>query len=282
MIISRGFDLQNWEARTEIEAEVRKIDESAGTLETPVSNRNIDRYRSIILPRGAEPHMHNYRANPVFVWQHDSNKILGRAEQVVTTDDEVTAGFKFDLKSRFAANTFRLYAEGYLRAFSPRTRAHKVFFAWDSPRIMAELEVIDREAYQHLSEGRCDYVIAEHEYLEISACTIPGNAGALRRAFRDGVVEREFAAEMMGRIVPTHHPVNFPRKETEDEMTAEQQKQIVDQVTEQVAARVAELLPKPPAPAETERRLTDKQKDEIASIARQAALEVFSEVLSAE
>lgn len=256
------------------DCEIRTVDQAKGILETQISDKSVDRYRSIILPAGMDKHIGHYRANPVFVWAHNPDLLLGRSERVWRSGDEVFGRFQFDMKSAFASNIFRLYEEKFVRGFSIRTKPHEVFFSWDSKRKLDELEGIDPDCAQALREGKADYVITEHEYIEISGCTIPGNRYALKRAVDSGLVTFDFAAELAD-LASSRSVPNAVRKEAK-KMSPEEQKAFADSIV----SRVLENLPKPAPKADEERGLNEKQKAEIQDLVRQTTIDTIAEIYS--
>lgn len=161
-------------------AVVKAIDEKAGTVRAIVSTRQTDRYGDIIIPEAFRKWMAAYMANPVFLWMHDRRGLpIGRAIAWEITEEGLWVTFLFDRGSEFGAEVFRLYAKGFLNAFSVSGLIHDWVFAWDSKEAKARVPDWAREA---MEAGEAESVILELELIEVSAVTTPANRGALVRA----------------------------------------------------------------------------------------------------
>lgn len=165
------------------------------TLWARVSTRQVDRYNSIFLPTSFERHFPNFEANPVILWGHDHKKpAIGKAIAWEFHADGL------DMKIQFAghedpeaARISRLYGGGYLNAFSVGGIIHALVGSWAKPEDKQALPVYAQEA---LRDFTADHVITEFELWEVSACNVPGNAGALQRAIDDGLLTAEQARSL--------------------------------------------------------------------------------------
>ncbi len=131
-------------------------DEDTGTFEVVITTENLDRYREVIKLDGWE--LEHYRANPVVLWGHDHNRLIGMATSIEIADGKMVA------KGRFAPTAegqeFRkLYDMGFLKATS--------------------VGFIEKER-----EGN---LITKAELLEFSFVTVPANPYALSLAMEKGV-----------------------------------------------------------------------------------------------
>lgn len=256
--------------------EVRTVNEEAGELEAVISTREVDRYRSIILPRGFDRLLPHFRANPMFLWMHNRNAPLGTVKKIWRDNDRVYAIFSFDLENRFAAEVFRLYKKGVMRAFSVAGSAAQIFYSWMSHREREQLRELDEQAWQALEDEEAYYVISELELYEVSAVTVPGNRGALKRAFETGEIDQEFADQFgFGRDA---HEEDHERKETPMDRIPKELVQRMDDITAAANALVEQRKAEDAARAAAPAELNEKQLEQV----RQCVLDTLASVYAAE
>jgi HK97 family phage prohead protease len=99
--------------------------------------------------------LERFNANPVMLYGHDEEKLIGRWELLSIANNKMQAKPVFDLKNEFAAEKARQVEEGFLKGASIGIMPYK-------------LEVINDE-----------YVMTDWELIEASICTIPADAGAI-------------------------------------------------------------------------------------------------------
>lgn len=270
---SRAIDEAEKIVRDFQDFQVRSVDEEEGEIEAVVSTRDVDRYKSIILPRSFDRLMERFLANPMFLWQHNRNAPLGTVKRIWRDENQVYAVFKFDLKNRFAAEVFRLYKERILRAFSISGSALEIFYSWMSPKERAKLDDIDEAAALALEAEEAYYVITELELFEISAVTVPGNHKALSRALEAGTIDKEFADQFgfdRG-LTPTE-------KETRKESPMDRvPKELIERM-DAVTKLAGELVEERKAQAKAPEGLTEAQRAEV----RQTVLDTLAEVFGDE
>lgn len=139
-------------------------DEDTGTFEVVITTENLDRYQEVIKLDGWDDE--RYLANPVVLWGHDHNLLIG-----MTTSLEVRDGMKI-AKGKFAPTDFaqekrRLYDLGFLRATS--------------------VGFIEKER-----EGN---LITKAELLEFSFVSVPANPYALSLAVQKGLSVNELVTK---------------------------------------------------------------------------------------
>lgn len=106
------------------DAQVDSIDQSERSLVARINTSHIDRYRSVIDPKGGK--LENYRKNPVALWEHgkDPRRFtdpIGRNLWIRTNGGErpteLLAKTKF-LDDEFSQQRYEWYRDGVLNAFS--------------------------------------------------------------------------------------------------------------------------------------------------------------------
>ena len=78
--------------RTFISSEVRSVDSENFVIEHLVNTKDLDRYLTVVLPKGAR--VKNYMKNPVVLWCHNMDDAtmkvpIGRCINVIKEDDHV-------------------------------------------------------------------------------------------------------------------------------------------------------------------------------------------------
>jgi hypothetical protein len=251
--------------------EVRAVNEEAGEVEAVISTRDVDRYRSIILPQGFDRLLNRFLANPMFLWQHNRHAPLGSVVRIWRDKDQVYAILRFDLKNKFAAEVFRLYKDGIMRAFSVSGAASQIFYAWMSPKEREALREIDPEAYDALDAEEAYYVISELELYEVSAVTVPGNHRALRRALENGDIDQEFA-EFFGIKRGLDAPMETDQQRKEPDMDR-MPKELVERI-DALTRAASELIEERKAAKAAPTGLTDELRAEV----RQVVIDTFAEI----
>lgn len=96
-----------------------------------------------------------FKRNPVMLYGHDQNKVIGRWENYTIEENKFVADPVFDEKDALGAETKRKVDENFLRGASIGI-------------IVLKMEVIDEE-----------WIVTESELLEASIVSIPADAGAV-------------------------------------------------------------------------------------------------------
>lgn len=125
------------------------------------STATVDRYGEII-DQGSWDLKH-YKKNPVILWAHnltlgEDRPPIGKATKVGVKNGELVFDIQFDMSDPFAADIFRKYEEGFLRAFSVGFIPHKI---------------------ERSTDGSDAPILKENELLELSAVPVPANPEAL-------------------------------------------------------------------------------------------------------
>lgn len=96
-----------------------------------------------------------FKRNPVMLYGHDQNKVIGRWENFCIEENKFVADPVFDEKDTLGAETKRKVDENFLRGASIGIIVHKI-------------ELIEEE-----------WIVTESELLEASIVSIPADAGAV-------------------------------------------------------------------------------------------------------
>ena len=104
-----------------------------------------------------------YAANPIVLYQHDTERIVGKASNLRIEGSKLIASVEFDIDDPLAKEVQRKAEKGFLRGVSPG------FFI---------SELTYHEDYDSVTAW---------ELLEISIVSIPSNRGAVKLYSREGV-----------------------------------------------------------------------------------------------
>jgi HK97 family phage prohead protease len=151
---------------------------TANTLTVTISTSAQDRHGDILDPQGCD--LAAFRKNPVVLWAHHYDEFpIARAGEVWIENGRLVAKITFD-SSPFAQEAYRLYAEGFLAA-------------WSVGCLPRQWKVIEDE------EGRfAGYHITEWELIEFSAVPVPANPEALTRELRGGNISDSRLCKELG------------------------------------------------------------------------------------
>lgn len=152
-------EIRNWfesaEVREVLSATEKAQDADTGTFEVVITTENLDRYQEVISLAGWE--LEHYRNNPVVLWGHDHNHLIGIATSIEIVDGKMVAKGKF-APTEEGQEKRKLYEQGFLRATS--------------------VGFIEKER-----EGN---LITKSELLEFSFVSVPANPYALSLALKEG------------------------------------------------------------------------------------------------
>ncbi len=174
---------------------IKEIDESARSFLAVASTEEVDRDGDLIRVAGWD--LSNFLKNPVIPWAHDYTRPpVAKAEMAEVSDGRLVFRPVFPNPGDypFADTVWKLYRDGFLRAFSVGFKPLK----W---------EWVEREGARGPGVRGRDFV--EQELWEISACVVPANAHALIAAKLAqgptpgdvGTAVREVVAKRVARVV---------------------------------------------------------------------------------
>lgn len=183
--------------RSSLNCIIRAVDAEKRTVTAVVSNSQVDRYWSIILPSAFAQWMARYMENPVLCDNHQGRKwAVGRCLSYNITDEEVEMTFEF-APTDDGDQLLKLYSGGFMRGFSVGGMPHQATFAWDKEE---KRNLLPARARQALESGAADVVYTDFELYEVSVATVPANPGAVSRAMVSGKLSEEFVTRM-GRLL---------------------------------------------------------------------------------
>lgn len=178
------------------DAKIDDVVEGERSVVAKITTDAIDRMGEVVMPAGAD--LKAYRANPVCLWAHNMDGAapsipVGRnlwikpgadkrsliAKTVFGTDD-------------FSDRIFKLYQDGFLRAFSIGFQPD---FTKSSPPTPAEVK-----ARPDLAE--CRRIYRKWELLEYSAVPVPANPEALSVAVSKGLLIPESLEQALASLAP--------------------------------------------------------------------------------
>jgi len=153
-------------------------------LTVTMSTGSPDRHGDILEPAGAD--LSAFRRNPVVLWAHRYDEFpIARADAVWVEGNQLAARVTFDSRP-FAQEARRLYAEGFLAA-------------WSVGCLPRQWKVL------HDEQGRfAGYHITAWELLELSAVPVPANPEALSRELRGGRIADGRLCKDIGDLLNAH------------------------------------------------------------------------------
>ncbi len=154
-----------------LEVEIKSVDEKERTLTAVASTEKPDRYGDIIRQDGWD--FKNFKKNPVVPWGHDYHGFpVAKIIKIWVEDKKLMFTAKFaglEQLHEKAETVFRLFKDGFLRAFS------------------VGFKPIEKD----FNEKTNGFVFKKCELLEVSAVTVPANPQALAKAVEMGIAESE-------------------------------------------------------------------------------------------
>lgn len=164
--------------------------EDTGTFEVVITTENLDRYQEVIKLDGWD--LTHYNNNPVVLWGHDHNRLIGMATEVTITDGKMIA------KGRFAPTEEgqekrKLYELGFLKATS--------------------VGFIEKER-----EGN---LITKAELLEFSFVSVPANPFALSLAMEKELNVNELVTKGIMFVQKDAEPEETKEEDTEEPIEPE-------------------------------------------------------------
>lgn len=159
-----------------------KIDlvEGERTIVAYINTDAIDRYRTVIVPKGAK--LDNYNKNKVVLLNHDFDRVVGKNLWIKIQDGRLVAKTKFPPAelSEDGDRCFRMYQEGYMCGFS--ISFDPIDYGPPTPD--------EIRARPELAECRCMY--RTWDLLEYSCVAVPANPEAVALAVSRGYVLPEW------------------------------------------------------------------------------------------
>lgn len=155
--------------------ERKKVDTARRTLEVVITTTRRDRQGDIVESRGLD--FGEFLKTPVVLWAHDMDRPpVGKVLSVNVKPDRVEAVVQF-ADTPFGLEVFKLYAEGYLSAWS-------IGFI---PKRWQRIEPDDTTAAE---QGQpLGFHVLEAEVVELSAVPVPANPDALSKALETAETE---------------------------------------------------------------------------------------------
>ena len=173
-------------SRNFLTASVRTVDEENYRITHTVNTKALDRYNTVVLPRGAE--VAHFLSNAVVLWHHNTERNvvgipIGKCVDLSIREDEIVCTTEFNRKDPLAVRVFEAYRDGFMNAWSigfiPKA------FTEITPDNMEEinktynlnLKITQAEFAANAWWGY--WVIHKWDMLEYSAVPVPGNPEAL-------------------------------------------------------------------------------------------------------
>ena len=181
---------------------VRAVDAENYRITHVVNTKALDRYMTIVLPKGAD--VNHYKKNPVVLWLHNMDKStmaipIGRCVDLNVDEDEIVCTTEFNPNDPLSMKVFNAYKDGFLNAWSigfmPKSFEEVTPVNYEEMKAkhnLHKLEITQKQFEDCACYGI--WVVNEWELLEYSAVPVPGNPEALS----DEEVEK-FSRELVTR-----------------------------------------------------------------------------------
>ena len=221
-----------------MKASVRNIDAENYEITHTVNTKALDRYDTIVLPKGAD--VSSFLKNAVVLWSHNGDSSLpkipiGKCVELNIEEDAVVVKTKFNPKDELAMKVFNAYKDGFLHAWSIGfiPTKYKRFDAENFADLNKKysLEVTENQI-ENAAWGL--YLIYEWELLEYSAVPVPANPEALS-VDEDSSYKRELITR--GLTDKSINSVNFRDIVKRDEDAKEKEEKKVEDESEEKAKK---------------------------------------------
>lgn len=154
------------------------VDTKTHAFTGTATRKTVDRDGDVILPRALEARMPQFMKNPVMTWMHDQRRPVAKVTAYRISDDEVEFDGVFaSEESEFAAEIERMYAGGFLNAFSIGFIPHGI-------------------SRDPVMPGQTGLSYTDVELVEIACVSVPSNREALIKSMK--MLEDEPAATLPG------------------------------------------------------------------------------------
>lgn len=235
--------------------EVRQSSDGKRTV-INITAGSVDRHGTIIEARGVD--IDAYKRNPVVLFNHDYDKIVGRAVNIQVRGEHIVAEIEWDEEDDFAAGVARKMRQGFLNA--------------------ASVGFMVQEGQEDSERGA--FVISRSELVEFSIVAVPSNRDALvmSRSLQQQVADLKAELEAMRRDSPpasTAAP-QAPTEPTEEAATAAEP--VADVVPE---AEAAKQTPEPEAERAAPQPAREATEADYRAIAQAMAPVIRQQVLRA-
>jgi hypothetical protein len=189
---------------------IREVDEANLTITHTINTKALDRYSTIVLPKGAD--VKHFLNNAVVLWSHNMDEAtpkipIGRCVDLDIREDEIVTTTEFNKNDPLAVKVFNAYKDGFLHAWSIGFMPLK-YKRYDEEN----MEDLNKKYGLSVTREQIDdadfwgvYLIYKWELLEYSAVPVPGNPEALsadgaekykRELVTRGLVDEKSAKEM--------------------------------------------------------------------------------------
>jgi len=178
---------------------IRKVDEETLKITHSVNTKTLDRYGTVVLPKGAN--VEKFMLNPVVLWLHNSDMALpgipiARCAELDIREEEIVVTTEFNKNDPLALRIFQAYKDNFLHAWSigfiPKCfeEITPVNFEEIKKKYNLQNLIISQEEFE-ANQAWGLWVIYEWELLEYSAVPVPGNPDALTKDASEEIFTRE-------------------------------------------------------------------------------------------
>jgi len=248
------------------------IDEEKLIIEHTINTKALDRYGTVVLPKGAK--VKNFLKNPVVLWCHNVDgkaiKIpIAKCLELTIEDDSIKTKTQFNANDELAVKVFNSCKDGFLNAWSIG------FMPLEYIRVTEEnQDELNAKYGLNLKLKKKDfetnywgyYIIPSWELYEYSVVPVPGNPEALT----DKAKETEYARELVTRgLLEEKDVLKFSAKPNRKEDAMDNKEEAPKEEKKEVTPKEEKKEVKPEdtkevvAPVEEEKKVEDAPKKEI-------------------
>lgn len=178
--------------------EVRQSSDGKRTV-INIATESVDRHGTIIEARGVN--LDAYKRNPVVLFNHDYDRIVGRAANIQVRGGNIVAEIEWDEEDEFAAGIARKMRQGFLNA--------------------ASVGFLIQNGQEDTERGA--FVIDQSELVEFSIVAVPSNRDALvmSRDLKQQVADMRAELEALRRNAETSTAAETAPEESAAEAVAD-------------------------------------------------------------
>jgi len=264
-----------------LKTSVRSVDDDNLRITHTVNTKALDRYNTVVLPKGAE--VKHFLNNAVVLWCHnmDSSTVkipIGRCIALDVKEDEIEVTTEFNKNDPLAVKVFNAYKDGFLHAWSIGfiPLQYKKYDEENIEDLNAKYGLSITKEQLALAESFGVYLIYKWELLEYSAVPVPGNPEALN-VETDSAFKREMVSRGLISAGEVTLAVNAVEEPNQEDTTSEIEPE-VDPVQEDVVPEATPAEESENADEPTEETVVTENIPEDAVVSEETDVPVESTV----
>jgi hypothetical protein len=260
--------------RSFVSERAKTASESEFVLKHTINTNCVDRYGTIVVPKGAD--VKQFLRNPVVLWLHNSDggkvKVpIGKCIKLEVEDKKIVATTKFNRNDEFAVKVYNAFRDGFLNAWSIGfiPKSYLKYTLENREELNSKYKVNVKVGQVKEAGIQGIYLVDKWELLEYSAVPVPGNPETLNSG--ESKLEFEKQLAVRGLILEMEKPKE-EKKELQkvDEEVREEKKEAVEDLDktdpikaeEEEAVSLESLVDEADAPTELEKEQQEEDSGE--------------------